>query len=89
MKKMLAALDGVESAEGTSKSSAAGKGSMKALLESLDSVAAAEEVVAEETAEVAEETAEETAEEVVAEETDEVVEADDLGLSRFLKMAGV
>lgn len=44
MKKMLAALDGVESAEGTSKSSAAGKGSMKALLESLDSVAADEAV---------------------------------------------
>ena len=45
MKKMLAALDGVESAEGTA-SSVAQKGSMKSLLESLDSVAA-EEVVAE------------------------------------------
>ena len=37
MKKMLAALDGVESAEGTA-SSVAQKGSMKSLLESLDSV---------------------------------------------------
>ena len=41
MKKMLAALDGVESAEGTA-SSVAQKGSMKSLLESLDSVVAEE-----------------------------------------------
>ena len=57
MKKMLAALDGVESAEGTA-SGVAQKGSMKSLLESLDSVAA-EEVVAEETEEVVEATDEE------------------------------
>lgn len=44
MKKMLAALDGVESAEGTA-SSVAQKGSMKSLLESLDSVVT-DEVVA-------------------------------------------
>ena len=37
MKKMLAALDGVESAEGTA-SGVAQKGSMKSLLESIDSV---------------------------------------------------
>ena len=43
MKKMLAALDGVESAEGTA-SGVAQKGSMKSLLESLDSVAADEAV---------------------------------------------
>jgi len=67
MKKMLAALDGVESAEGTA-SGVAQKGSMKSLLESLDSVAA-EEVVAEETEEVVEATGEE-----VEETTDEVVE---------------
>jgi hypothetical protein len=45
-KNMLAALDRVENAEGTSESSVAQKGSMKALLESLDSVAADEEVEA-------------------------------------------
>ena len=44
MKKMLAALDGVESAEGTA-SSVAQKGSMKSLLESLDSVVAEEETM--------------------------------------------
>lgn len=76
MKKMLAALDGVESAEGTSESSAASKGSMKSLLESLDSVAA-EEVVAEETEEVVEATDEEvveTTEEEVVETTEEELE---------------
>ena len=76
MKKMLAALDGVESAEGTSESSAASKGSKKSLLESLDSVAA-EEVVAEETEEVVEATDEEvveTTEEEVVETTEEELE---------------
>lgn len=53
MKKMLAALDGVESAEGTA-SSVAQKGSMKSLLESLDSVVA-EEVAMEEVEEELEE----------------------------------
>ena len=44
MKKMLAALDGVESAQGTA-SGVAQKGSMKALLESLDSVVDEEETM--------------------------------------------
>jgi len=70
MKKMLAALDGVESAQGTT-SSVAQKGSMKSLLESLDSVAA-EEVVAEETKEVVEATDEEV-EETTEEELEEAI----------------
>jgi hypothetical protein len=55
------------------------EGKFKAMLDEMlaEDEETTEEVVAEET------------EEVVAEETDEVVEADDLGLSRFLKMAGV
>lgn len=80
MKKMLAALDGVESAEGTA-SSVAQKGSMKSLLESLDSVVAEEvameEVVAEEVEEVVEATdeeVEETTDEVVEETTEEELE---------------
>ena len=44
MKKMLAALDGVESAQGTT-SGVAQKGSMKSLLESLDSVVAEKETM--------------------------------------------
>ena len=76
-KNMLAALDKVENAEGTSESSIARKGSMKALLESLDSVVA-DEVVAEETVEATEEELEEATEATEeTEETEEVVEADD------------
>ena len=76
-KNMLAALDKVENAEGTSESSIAQKGSMKALLESLDSVVA-DEVVAEETVEATEEELEEATEATEeTEETEEVVEADD------------
>ena len=63
------------------------EGKFKAMLDEMlaEDEESTEEVVAEETEEVV---AEETEEEL-EEATDEVVEADDQGLSRFLKMAGI
>ena len=60
------------------------EGKFKAMLDEMlaEDEESTEEVVAEETEEV-------VAEEELEEATDEVVEADDQGLSRFLKMAGI
>ena len=60
------------------------EGKFKAML---DEMLAEDEETTEEV--VAEETTDEVVAEETAEETEEVVEADDLGLSRFLKMAGI